>query len=553
MDNGIVSGLLSTLRSEYMKRSHDLQMIPESSGILVLRSTGLETGPNLGKEGSGHRSPSMHEFQDDRWRMGRSTSWFDRSSSSAQVPSGGAVNVSSRGGPVVVAHHGFDFAEKQQGCDKWPIGAPTFPLLCLALWGVDRRYFGASSTGKSETDGEAIASQMIKTAQVEVLRVLEQGLNFLHSQGPAAVNAAGRVMLTLATLQLDGGKLSDALDVLQLTANLQDASVEVRVAATEALIAVLLRMHKDSDALAEAHKLLKLVEDADGLSVAASQELGFRAAATVQFVEHVIKFKYTGDILDMSGLSSWVNDKEAQVDGVAAAVLGLAECAHSRAQLSQAKDLYEKASALSESNLSKPTLGMSAGAMSSQEVLAGALAGLGQVALHSGDFDEAEAKLTMALNYAEQISGDKHRRVGVVLACLADVYARRGKARGTGDLTLTEGLYRKATELLEAPLPDDPAFDKFNHHAASGKDLDLADVTSLARARYGAFLSHMKKRESEASKLQAWAAATWKGPRSLTDVLELESPSKTVGSVKVDDSTDIGGCVVIDVRLGRVL
>lgn len=63
----------------------------------------------------------------------------------------------------------------------------------------------------------------------------------------------------------------------------------------------------------------------------------------------------------------------------------------------------------------------------------------------------------------------------------------------------------------------------------------------------------MKKRESEASKLQAWAAATWKGPRSLTDVLELESPSKTVGSVKVDDSTDIGGCVVIDVRLGRVL
>ncbi|BBN00207.1 hypothetical protein MPTK1_1g27260 [Marchantia polymorpha subsp. ruderalis] len=419
--------------------------------------------------------------------------------------------------------------------------------------GVDRRYFGASSTGKSETDGEAIASQMIsyaascrknETAQVEVLRVLEQGLNFLHSQGPAAVNAAGRVMLTLATLQLDGGKLSDALDVLQLTANLQDASVEVRVAATEALIAVLLRMHKDSDALAEAHKLLKLVEDADGLSVAASQELGFRAAATVQFVEHVIKFKYTGDILDMSGLSSWVNDKEAQVDGVAAAVLGLAECAHSRAQLSQAKDLYEKASALSESNLSKPTLGMSAGAMSSQEVLAGALAGLGQVALHSGDFDEAEAKLTMALNYAEQISGDKHRRVGVVLACLADVYARRGKARGTGDLTLTEGLYRKATELLEAPLPDDPA---------SGKDLDLADVTSLARARYGAFLSHMKKRESEASKLQAWAAATWKGPRSLTDVLELESPSKTVGSVKVDDSTDIGGCVVIDVRLGRVL
>lgn len=26
----------------------------------------------------------------------------------------------------------------------------------------------------------------------------------------------------------------------------------------------------------------------------------------------------------------------------------------------------------------------------------------------------------------------------MVLACLADVYARRGKARGTGDLTLTE-------------------------------------------------------------------------------------------------------------------
>ncbi|KAL3686023.1 hypothetical protein R1sor_004045 [Riccia sorocarpa] len=422
-------------------------------------------------------------------------------------------------------------------------------------WRGDRRHYAASSTDSSESDGEAIASQMIdyaasskkdESAQLEAVRVLEQGLNFLQSRGSAATQAAGKVMLTLATVHWDGGNLADALDVLQEAANLEGASLEMRVTAMEALIGVLLRMHKDSDALAEAHKCLKLVKEADGLPKGVRQELEFRATATVQFVEHVSKFKYTGDILDMSGLSSWLTDKDAQIDGVAAALLGLGECAHSRANLSQAKDLYEKAAALADSSLSKRTSGMSAGAMNSREVLMGALASLGQVALHSGNFDEAEVQLTKALNYSEQISGDRHPRVGAVLACLADVYAKRGKARGTGDLTLTEGLYRKASELLRAPLPDDPE---------SGKDSDLGDVAAIARARYGAFLSHMKKRESEASKLQAWAAATWKGPRSLADVLEIEGSSKTrnVTHTKNEEDTEIGKCVVVDVRLGRVL
>ncbi|KAL2654050.1 hypothetical protein R1flu_022178 [Riccia fluitans] len=419
----------------------------------------------------------------------------------------------------------------------------------------DRLYYATSSTDSSATDGEAIASQMIdyaascrkdESAQLEAVRVLEQGLQFLQSRGSAATHAAGKVMLTLATVLWDSGNLADALDVLQDAANLDGASPEIRVPAMEALIAVLLRKHRDSDALAEAHKCLKLVKEADGLPKAVGQELDFRANATMQFVQHVSKFKYTGDILDMSGLSSWLTDKDAQVDGVAAALLGLGECAHSRADLSHAKDLYEKALALSDSSVSKGTPGMSAAAMNSREVRMGALAGLGQVALHLGNVDEAEVQLTKSLNYAEQISGDKHRRVGAVLACLADVYAKRGKARGTGDLTLTEGLYRKATELLHAPLPDDPE---------SGKDSDLGDVAAIARARYGAFLSHMKQRESEASKLQAWAAATWKGPRSLSDVLEIEASSKTRDSThtKNEKDTEIGKCVVVDKTCGQIV
>ena len=35
-------------------------------------------------------------------------------------------------------------------------------------------------------------------------------------------------------------------------------------------------------------------------------------------------------------------------------------------------------------------------------------------------------------------AGDRHPRVGMVLACLADVYAWRGKAKGTGDIIITE-------------------------------------------------------------------------------------------------------------------
>lgn len=64
--------------------------------------------------------------------------------------------------------------------------------------------------------------------------------------------------------------------------------------------------------------------------------------------------------------------------------MGLAECYHIRGHFSQAKDYYEKASDLAESSSKKRSLGLSSGAMTADEVVVRAEAGLGQAAAHLG-------------------------------------------------------------------------------------------------------------------------------------------------------------------------
>lgn len=64
--------------------------------------------------------------------------------------------------------------------------------------------------------------------------------------------------------------------------------------------------------------------------------------------------------------------------------MGLAECYHIRGHFSQAKDYYEKASALAETSLEKGSSGLVAGAMTADEVVVRAQAGLGQAAAHVG-------------------------------------------------------------------------------------------------------------------------------------------------------------------------
>ncbi|CAM6087823.1 unnamed protein product [Calypogeia fissa] len=488
------------------------------------------------------RSPPHHHLEGSPFLLGqslRNSSNNRRRTSTTTIGGGG-------GG-------GRNLFSRQDGRFSHPGSAG------VKFWGqLDGKKYSTNTSKQSENDGEAIASQMIGYAatqrknvamHVEVSRVLEQGYNFLLSQGPASANAAAKVLFTLATLHVDGGKLQDAVDVLQQVPLLEGALPEVGVAASQALTGVFLRMHKDSLALSEAQSMTGLVSKASGLPLHLRHELKFRAEATVQFAEHATNSKTSGNILDMSSLSSWLNHKEAHVDGVAAALLGLAECYHIRGHLAQAQDYYEKASALAESSLEKASVALNAGAMTADEVVVRAEAGLGQAAANLGDFDDAEAYLTKALTRAEQINGEKHPRVGAVLVCLADVYAQRGIKKGSGDTILTEGLYRRATDLLGAP-PLHTTLDP-------GQHVDMSDVIVIARARYAALLSRAKNRESEAQKLQTWANAVWKGPCPLTEVLTQDAstqPAKNTDGIK-DSIKDAysGRYVVVDVGLGRVV
>jgi tetratricopeptide (TPR) repeat protein len=68
----------------------------------------------------------------------------------------------------------------------------------------------------------------------------------------------------------------------------------------------------------------------------------------------------------------------------AAALYGIAACYHARGHLAQAKDYYEKASALAERSLEKDAFGSNGAAATAEEVIVRAEAGLGQAAAHLG-------------------------------------------------------------------------------------------------------------------------------------------------------------------------
>jgi tetratricopeptide (TPR) repeat protein len=91
----------------------------------------------------------------------------------------------------------------------------------------------------------------------------------------------------------------------------------------------------------------------------------------------------------------------------AAAILSFSQCAHVGGQLSCAKDLYERAITIISNTKETSELTLASVAMAPEEVHIGALAGLGQLASHLGDFEQAEAKLTEALSQAEHINGEQ--------------------------------------------------------------------------------------------------------------------------------------------------
>ncbi|XP_024400899.1 uncharacterized protein [Physcomitrium patens] len=431
-----------------------------------------------------------------------------------------------------------------------------------------QRWYARNDSEKAKPDADSIATEMIKyaascrsneSAHVEAIRVLEQGRTFLLNEGSSAAPAAGRVLLTLATFHCDRGECTDAVEALQVASDLKSAGLGLRVAALEALAGLCLRLHEEGSALKYAHSCGQLVMAAgDSVPKEELVELQFRSKAVALLPASVCARHGAADTQLFEDVPKRLEEDCHRAAGVAVGMLSVAQCAHIGGYLKIAGDLYRRTiSILQNSKESSSKVTLASCAMTPEEVQVGALAGLGQLACHVGDFDEAESKITEALTQAEKINGDKHPRVGIILACLADVYARRGKVMGSGDsFIIAEGLYRRCQDYLRSPSIDVPD---------TGKIVDLVDVMCLSRARYAEIIHKFPNRDEEADKIQKWASKMWKGPRPLLDLMKVDS-ARTVVKEKGEAPEDVQadetkppsvgstkGHVVIDVRLGRVM
>ncbi|KAG0627345.1 hypothetical protein M758_2G193400 [Ceratodon purpureus] len=423
---------------------------------------------------------------------------------------------------------------------------------------AQQRWYARSNNEKAKPDPDTIATEMIKyaascrsveTYHAEAVRVLEQGRLYLLSEGSSAATAHGRVLLTLATFYVDRAKFTDAVDALQGASDLEPAGLGVRVAALEALAGLCLRLHQEEPALKFAHSSGLLVTAAgDAVPTDELKELQFRSKAVAALAALVCARCGAVDTRLFEDVPTWLGENSRRTAGVAAAMFSLAQCAHVGGYFKIAGELYGRTIAIIRNSKDAASEGTLASvAMAPDEVHVGALAGLGQLASHIGKFDEAEGKITEALTLAEKINGDKHPRVGVILACLADVYARR--ERGTGDNIIPEGLYRRCLEYLGSPSIDVPD---------TGKQVDFVDIMALSRARYAEIISKSLNRGEEADKLQKWASKMWKGPRPLMDLMKVDSAQTTLKEKSKGSATNstigkVEGHVVIDVRLGRVI
>lgn len=416
--------------------------------------------------------------------------------------------------------------------------------------GQQRWYAGSNSSEKAKPDAESIATEMIKyaassrnqeAAHGEAIRILEQGRVFLLNEGVSAANATGRVLLILATFYADRARLADAVEALQLASDLEPAGLEVRVAALEALTGLCLRLQQEESALRYAHSCGQLVASAsEGVPTDVLMELQFRSKAVAALSALVCARCGAADSRLFEDVPAWLGENSRQTAGVAAAVLSVAQCAHVGGSLKIAGELYERTITIIQNSKEAGEMTLASVAMAPDEVHVGALAGLGQLATHRGDFEEAEGKITEALTLAEKINGDRHARVGITLACLADVFARRGKVKGSGDsFIIAEGLYRRSQEYMGSPDLDVPD---------TGNLVDFVDIMALSRARCAEIVSKFPNRDEEAERVKKWANMMWRGPQPLTDLMKLDGAQRSSGN-----ETSKEGQVLIDVRLGRVI
>ncbi|XP_022983993.1 uncharacterized protein LOC111482443 isoform X2 [Cucurbita maxima] len=334
--------------------------------------------------------------------------------------------------------------------------------------------------------------------------VLEQCFSAQSSEGQDADNSRGAVLLAMSTLFAERGDIHDAIDKLQRVEDLAHCSLDIRVAALEALAGL--------------HLELNLVAD-DGNSGV----LRARVKAVKGLVELVTN--------NLDAAESLFEGFQTIERCAGSAAFAYGEFLVASQNFSSAKEVYQRVIEVgSEVQDLSEQCALAGGNMSPMEVLVAATCALGQLEGHLGNFSEAEDILTNALTKAEAYFGSHHPKVGVVLTCIALMFRYKAKKEHSSSLLIQEGLYRRAIDLMKVS------------PKGTGEQLkvDRCDIANIAGGAYAEILDVQKNRKAEGQMMRKWSELAWKNRRiSLEEVLDIAQPPSKVP--------------IIDTRLCRLI
>ncbi|XP_051131433.1 uncharacterized protein LOC127251672 [Andrographis paniculata] len=339
-------------------------------------------------------------------------------------------------------------------------------------------------------------------------------------------NSKGLVELARSTLLFERGSHEAAIERLEKIQELSVSSIGVKVAASEAVAGIYLECSQEDAASVAANLTLKLLETIQ-------QEIG--NGSGFEILEARAKAMKGLIELTSGNLDSAKKIFEGvQGQGVLAgtASLSCSEFLHGIRNFSAAKELYQeviKTTSEIKDFCSPNNLG--ACNMTSDEVAVAASCGLGQLEVHMGNFSDAEEILTATLNKAEECFGHHHPKIGIILTCIALMYRQKAMVEHSSSLLIQEGLFRKALELLKAPVLEIDGKSEYGYRK---------DIIALARGGYAETLLVQQNRKGEGEKLKKWAETAWGDQwMSLGEALELSESSPRLP--------------VIDTRICRVV
>ncbi|XP_042016146.1 uncharacterized protein LOC121764148 [Salvia splendens] len=378
------------------------------------------------------------------------------------------------------------------------------------------RQFSATSTPNP------VAVEMIKYAtslarQNKTEESYAQGLLVLEqceSTQPDE-NSKGLVELARSTLMFERGFHETAIEGLGKLQDLSLSSLDIKVAASEALVGIYLQIYREDAASAVADLALQILGSIrHGLGDGGGFEV---LEARIKALKGLIEL-ICGDTESAQSVFEGI-PREGLLSANAA--LSYGEFLHGTRKFSTAKELYQRViQAMSDIKDFGDPNNLGACNMTPREVAIAAGCSLGQLEAHVGNFSDAEEILTTAMNQVEEHFGPQHPKVGVVLTCIALMYRLKAMAERSSSLLIQEGLFRRAIELLKVP--------SLEVHGIDG-NISMKDIIALARGGYAETLLVQQSRKAEGERLKHWAETAW-GNRwmSLGEALELSESSPKV-------------------------